>query len=887
MNAKHFRLLNSLLLVSLLEPALAIAQSSDRPDGMRFVPDVLGQFLAQTERADALGFHIGGSPDPSACRHYQAITRVDGADGTPFFLVTRSGNTPDLPNLPDELSCNDSDGEIRNGNLIVFRMDSRDKNGERLRSNRLRKGAHIVQTPPPLEDKASIYFTVVGGDPADPDPAKRPGLVVGDGEGSLTPRVYQHPGGMQLVGHMLGMALETPRPFPNGCSPCFSGVPNPFLECDVCFNYDRAPNRTAILFFDVSNPEAPVFTSQFVPTNAQDETLAGAGVLGVTPLPGGRYLMVVTGGQNTTLFFYRSTIDDLSSSALEWERVGSTPGPVVTDAHQTLNFLRERDINGSLYLIGARGSGNPLDFDHDRTDLYLVECRLNRQFSPNCEPGDDVELTVVRNGRRVAPSHSSGGGGRQVNLAAASGFYVSPSGELIMYATEHDNDGPSGTVKAGEWRNIDMARANSPLMLPTVVVNGPYEVDEGRSVSLSGSAGPPITKAWIELFHELDFGGYEFSSLYPVVDFDDYDLDDYDDFFTFELGNHLDRVRSWKWFAPEGCSIRAIDHRANNSIETRILVGDGFLYNEDIDLAQVLNDHGDDDMGPGADGKGVDGVDFLSGCDSYYAAPVILQWDLDVNGTFETTGSPVTFNAIFFDGPDVVEVPAQAQNSRGGQPGQTTARVTVRNVAPEFSQFRVTNGAGQQVNVDVPFVLTKLPVTVNAGFSDPGVLDHQTATLSWGDGAVDPNTTFTMFNEAFGDGTGALTHAHRYTLAGSYPIALTVTDDDGGMDAESTVVRVVTPEQAVAEIIGLLDGVIASTTNSRILKDLQKARKALAGNANGNNGALNKIRNGNDQAAIAFLRQAIDALRQAQAGGANVSMLISLLEQVVAALSAA
>ena len=52
--------------------------------------------------------------------------------------------------------------------------------------------------------------------------------------------------------------------------------------------------------------------------------------------------------------------------------------------------------------------------------------------------------------------------------------------------------------------------------------------------------------------------------------------------------------------------------------------------------------------------------------------------------------------------------------------------------------FRVTDSAGRQVNVEVPFVLTDLPVTVSAAFSDPGVLDHQTATLAWGDGSVDP-----------------------------------------------------------------------------------------------------------------------------------------------------
>ena len=77
--------LKAALLISLLAPAHASAQDGGGPGGVRFVPDVPGQFRALTERADPLGFHVGGSPNPSHCKHYQAMTRVDGADGTPFL----------------------------------------------------------------------------------------------------------------------------------------------------------------------------------------------------------------------------------------------------------------------------------------------------------------------------------------------------------------------------------------------------------------------------------------------------------------------------------------------------------------------------------------------------------------------------------------------------------------------------------------------------------------------------------------------------------------------------------------------------------------------------------------------------------------------------------
>ncbi len=250
--------LKAALLISLLASSPISAQTSGRADGMRFLPDVPGQFRALTERADPLGFHISTTPNPSACKHYQAITRVDGADGTPFFLVTRSGNTPDIPG-PDDLLCDDSPGEIGHGHLIVFRMGSREKHGERMRSNRLRKGMHVNNTPPPPEDIATIYFTVVGGIPSDPDPARRPGLVLRDGEPGVALRVYQHPGGMQLVGHMLAIALETPRLPPGPCD----FLPPPCDDDPIFLD------PTLIMFFDVSDPEAPVFKSQFAPVHSE------------------------------------------------------------------------------------------------------------------------------------------------------------------------------------------------------------------------------------------------------------------------------------------------------------------------------------------------------------------------------------------------------------------------------------------------------------------------------------------------------------------------------------------------------------------------------------------------------------------------------------------
>jgi hypothetical protein len=201
--------------------------------------------------------------------------------------------------------------------------------------------------------------------------------------------------------------------------------------------------------------------------------------------------------------------------------------------------------------------------------------------------------------------------------------------------------------------------------------------------------------------------------------------------------------------------------------------------------------------------------------------------------------------------------------------------------------LRVTDSAGRQVNVEVPFLLTKAQVSVAAGFTDPGTLDHQSATLGWGDGSIESQSSFSTFDEAFGDGTGAVSHTHRYLVAGLYTIGLWVADDDGGVGRQAADVRVVTPEQAVQEIIAMIDRAIASAADNNVRTALNLARRALAGSTSrSSDGALSMIKAGINPAAIAFLRDAIFWLRNAQAQGTSLATPIALLEQVIAALSA-
>jgi hypothetical protein len=869
-------ILNAILLSIVTVNAL-IAQAGDPREGIRYVPDVVNQFFYLSQTADALGLNITTTPDPSACRHYQGMVRTADANGTPFFLVTRSGNTPSLPG-PDEGLCDDSPGETRNGHLVVFKLDSRDKNGERLRSNRLLRNAYVDFTPPPMAlDRATVYFTFIGGNPKDPDPSKRPGLVLRDGPNDLPPRVYQHPGGMQQVGNILAVALESPREFGkrSDLAACLAGDQ---AACVRYFNYEQATNGNIVQFYDISNPEEPQFKSQFTPRNTAGENLSKLGVVGITPLKNGKYLMVVTGGGGNSWFFYRSVGTDLASEDLTWEQVRSPLAPEVADPHQTLNFIREGNIDGRLFIAGARGHVEigPWYEDRERIDLYEVV-----NASKNFEVGEDISFITHVNSKRITPRPSSGGT-QLSSLAAASTFYISPSGELIMYNIEHDNDGPGGTVKAGEFRHVDVVRPGGPSIYPNADLDGPFTVNEGSSLALTATGRQPANKAFIQLYHQTDFG-----PRYLTASYEDREKEEFENLFKYETfllaGNlHADKARSWNWFAPQGCTIQAVDRVSETSPEPdelKTLTG-ATSVQADADLSQVMHDGGTDDID-----QEIDRVLFGTDCDNYYSAPIGLFWDVDRNGSYETQGNTANFSAAAVDGPSNIQIPVEARNPLGGPTGAKQASVTVLNVAPQLSQFAVVDSAGNPVNTTVPWVLTGLPVTVSANFADPGVLDRQTAEISWGDGTSDPHTAFNAFDEAFGDGTGNLSDTHVFTQPGTYAIELSVADDDLEGNTAAANVQVLTPAQAIAELVEMIDAAIAAATDPQVIASLQHARIALTGNnTNSQDGALKMIEAGNNEAAVAFLETCATWLQRSATGGADVALPILLVEQIAAAL---
>lgn len=884
------------------EPATVTATEALSAD-QRFVPDVVAQFDDLGLRPDGLGFDIGSSPDPTYCKHYQGMARKDGADGTPYLFITRSGNVP-FP-CPDPVDVARGDEP---GSLMVVRMGSRERTGERLRSNRLAGNSAVgydpttLNTPPDTRDAVVTTITFDGGAtwPADRASTGWP--------------AYGHPGGMQLIGDVLAIGMEKP--------------------------YEGAASM-AVLFLDVSDPETPRFLSVMYPTVTVPGAIPddfGAGTIGITSLRAEdgaccTYLMVVTGSSNRVLGFYRSmptgggTTTDLGSPSLAWIPVEDyTESQLETDdclghdvdwpsgsgeGHQTLNFVRQGSLDGALFLVGARNNV-PGGFGDDMLELY----RVRQPLTSGCP------FSRVRSKRMT--SYPAGGLEDSANFATASGVYVSPSGELIFYSSDYANSGPAHSSLFVEYRNRNVVRPDSPTLRPTASIDGPFGVDEGSSITLTGSGAPPLTQAWIQLFEDTGAGatipGY-IGALYDsdwwlAVDYADRNADDFGDLDALDhddaLGFDIDfeeNADSWRWFAPVGCTILANDYPIGSDEwpgpDTVRLVGTGQVE-EDTDLhhlpvytppgttvrispvpagQQATADADfDDDVG---------GVTFGADCDAYYGAPTGLAWDLDGDGTYETAGTSVPFSAATLDGPTTAALTALAQHPTDPTPLGTgdpvPVSVDVRNVAPLIATAALTDSLGSDVGPPGTFVLAGLPVTLDISFTDPGVADTQTASVDWSDGTVD--TAFDSFSDAQGGALGRLEQEHTFARPGTFDVVATVTDDDGGATTTTITVRVLSPADAIEAVADQLTALLASATDPAVADALRNARDALIGNLGGSpptNGALDKLEADDPVGAITKLRAAVSSLQLAESLGAvDLSALKNVLGLVAEAIATA
>jgi hypothetical protein len=622
--------------------------------------------------------------------------------------------------------------------------------------------------------------------------------------------------------------------------------------------------------------------------------------------------MLLAGENNKDIRLFRSLptaedgSTDLKSENLHWEFIQGWNDSNVSDtgsdtwphdgsqSYQMFNFIRQESLFGPLFMIGAYndtpvlhpGSGN------DFLDLYKVNIDLYGN------PGDNL-LKLIEH--KNVGTTSIGGGGDTSHFAGSTGTYVSPSGELIVYASEHANYGPPellpggekgrDTVRFGEYRHREMVRPGSPTLKPSVEALGPFEVDEGSTLTLAARGKAPITKAWFQLFEDDGMGltlseGIFDTNRWVAIDYEDWPKDDYDNFPKL-WQEFNDNAGSWRWFAPAGCTIHANQHSFDDSDfpgRRKTLVGTGVVQGAaDLDIVKDDNDEGSmDDM--------ISSVQFF--CDAYYNATIGVAWDLDMDGSFETVISNPQYSATELDGPSTRTVFVRAKHPTDttplGQSAPMAVEIRIRNVPPRIGSLELIDSLGFKVGADVPFAVAHLEYTAEASFTDPGKPDYQTARLDFGDGTVVESSAFDLFSDAHGGVTGQVKQRHRYRTSGTYTITLEVSDDDGGVTTATKTITVVTPAYIVGGVVNQIDQLLAATTNRVVIRALRDARDNLAGHNDGSahDGALDALASDDLIAALEKIGSAMESLQRAESAGAgdlsNLKDLLGLAGESIA-----
>ena len=435
----------------------------------RCVPFPVAQLRALRDHGDIMGFRMAlGYPDPDGGKfHWQGVQRLPIGGGR---LLAVSGST------------RASEG----GHVAIVQLGSRSRTGGRLRSNRLSTRTQDWDVRPDEND-----------------------VIIQD---LRVNTVFNHPGGLQTLGRYLLVPLEM---------------------------VGDSSSKARVYLYDSLGARDPWNCNQATGAGCLRRVWGfvvdgtGAGTVSAARLTDGRYLMITT-QRNITKFEVHvsqrgkaltdpTLFGTWGSYEALWVSRGIATGEDWRD-YQNLNLLT--GCNGQLYLLASYKSDGGLFFSSDDTiDLYELHLVPDGKTNADGDPTLSVSLN------KVASRHlfcSTLGDETQCNLHAAGGAWIDPQGRLFFYSVEHDNDGPSGSVKMMEFRPGD-------------------HLDTPNTASVEGC--PTLSTAYVELFDEANFGG---NSL--MIDFPDRFRRNYDQFDTAFSFN--DRTRSARQCIPPGFRYR-------------------------------------------------------------------------------------------------------------------------------------------------------------------------------------------------------------------------------------------------------------------------------------------------------------------------------------------
>ncbi len=486
----------------LLTLALATGSAHAATLDSRRVPNVEAQFANLQYHGEALSWHRANVADDVApnyafaCKHYQGGAR-DPRTGPAYFYFVRNGNPA--------ITCFGAPTEP--GEFVVVKFGSRDGDGEALRSNRLRRGEAQENTQPIDADRAVAHIRFDG--------------ISTDSDGNIWP-AFAHPGGIQMLGDSLvAVALTVRIPGVNdGLSTNWNNV-----ICLINVAVPENPRLISIVsWYDTGSlaiDRRPDGTIQILTSGAAWRW----GRLTANPTPSSitnTYSILHRNIDRWTNGFTQLTDPNVETNWEEW---------------QNIQFVRQPD--GTLYLLTLDNHTTVLtDEEQDVVALFkFIETPDNPALSWQ------LQFVAKRTFKRGDPHKG--------DFDAVGAFYVTPSGELLMYMADHRDgpESPGDTVRMGEWRSKNLFEA------------GPQQ----------------DCTAWVQLYENT--GGATGSQL--TVNYRDYLMDDYEDLYALRINagdanGWSDRARAVRWFAPPGGTIRLNENRPGGPAGKHLdLVGNG------------------------------------------------------------------------------------------------------------------------------------------------------------------------------------------------------------------------------------------------------------------------------------------------------------------------
>ena len=323
----------------------------------------------------------------------------------------------------------------------------------------------------------------------------------------------------------------------------------------------------------------------------------------------------------------------------------------------------------------------------------------------------------------------------------------------------------STAVNISGWKMDD----NSGSFAAAVALNGITTIAAGESVIFIESASPATV---IPAFMALWFGETPVTVQIGTYTGGGVGLGTGGD--AVNLYNATGQLQASVSFgaSPAGPSFPTFDNGAalNNSIISQLsAVGVNGAFAAVSDANEIGSPGGPPEVSAGGPYTVDEGSSITlnaTGSDPNFDT-LTYEWDLDNNGSFETSGQSVSFTGL--EGPAAHTVKVRVTDSRNLSTVSSTT-VTVANVDPtataSFSASRVDCGASN--------------ASLTVSFTDPGTEDTHSVVINWGDGS----------SETINSATSPISRAHTYALAGSYVASVTVSDDDGGSDTRNASVSV-------------------------------------------------------------------------------------------------